>query len=238
MNSENTMEVKINYSGRFDELTSRWKQFKIIESLNQFEKDHRIWQRNDIKSFDIQCAFLGKTGYGKSTTINSIIGKNLFQSSSIESTTKHIQSVEWLINAEKKYYFSIADLPGIGESKKTDAKYFDLYFSIIDKTDCVVYILRADQRDYSIDEKILSHIKQSNVKFFIGLNYIDKIEPISRDLTNNLSHAQKINLKQKIKNLSDYFDICQTKIIPYCAIEKNGLELVVTAIINNIQCDY
>lgn len=199
-----------------------------------FKKEHRSWDRNGILTYDLQCAFLGKTGYGKSTTINSLIGKNVFKTSDTSPATKSIQSAEWLINKEKNIYFSIADLPGIGESAKNDIKYGKLYDAILEKSDLIVYLLRADMRDYKIDVPIIEKLINSKKKFVIGMNCIDKIEPINRSVPFRISRVQQKNFTEKRKILLKRFEILERNIIPYSAQEKFGMNNLINVMINNL----
>ena len=82
------------------------------------------------------------------------------------------------------------------------------YAGLLEYSPCVVYVLRADQRDFSTDERTfqaLFHRKEDRDKVIIALNYADKIEPINR--SPELSKAQLEALDQKTELICKLFDI-------------------------------
>ena len=84
------------------------------------------------------------------------------------------------------------------------------------KSDCVVYVLRADQRKMNVDLKVfrILHIRPDNC--VIALNYCDKIEPVSRcSVLPTNEHIYSINLK--IRVISRTFNFSVTQILPYSA---------------------
>jgi predicted GTPase len=197
------------------------------------------WNMNGKNIFCMQVMFIGKTGYGKSTTLNKICGHKYFETDEIQSCTKKLFSCEYKISQLKEHYLSLCDLPGIGESIATDKKYINWYGDMLKKSACVVYILRADQRDFAIDEKIINTIiinsKKITAKLVIGLNYADKIEPTSRVLPfiPNRDQLQNINRKRKI--ISKIFNIEIDRIISYSASEGYNISNLKEAIANAVK---
>lgn len=198
------MEISIKHSASIYELIEKWNQFKPILYLTDIKQTHRQWNKNGLITYDIQGIVIGKTGYGKSTTLNKIIGKNVFETSAINSTTLDMQCVDWLIDPYYNYYFSIADLPGIGQNNNVDKKHLEWYKRILGKSDFIIYILRADTRDYSYDIKTLEDLNIDENKLIFGLNFCDKIEPINRSISKNITMEQKENIKKKLKLFQNY----------------------------------
>ena len=70
----------------------------------------------------------------------------------------------------------------------------------------VLYILRADQRDFTVDLNVYNElIKKANceIPVLFAINCADKIEPISR--STELSDIQKNNLDKKISEVKRIF---------------------------------
>ena len=135
------------------------------------------------------------------------------------------------------YYFSLEDLPGVGESISLDLEYIQLYSDLLKMSDIVVYTLRADQRDFSVDEEIFQKLFSSvrkKEKVIIGLNNIDKIEPINRTNPFHLSALQIENASKKVEIISKLFGIPPNKIVYYSATEDYNLDNLVKLISQNL----
>ena len=224
-----TLSVNIMHHTSISELTKRFKCFEALEEFCFRKKENRLWLRKKKETYDLQVLFLGKTGYGKSTTVNSLIGKSVLDSDDNKPCTRQCQSVEYRTTSCGNYYLSFGDLPGIAESLKKDKAYIDIYSKFIQKTDAAVYILRADTRDYANDMKLIDMLfKSKNNKkknnLLIGMNYCDKIEPLSRELPFLPSNKQIKNIKSKTKIISEYFNIPIQRVVPYSALSRWNLE--------------
>ena len=79
--------------------------------------------------------FIGKTGYGKSTTLNKLVGSNVFETSDVSVCTKDLYNSMYRISPHIPSFFVISDLPGIGESNYADNHYYDWYKEMLE-LDC------------------------------------------------------------------------------------------------------
>ncbi len=201
-----SLNVIINYNSEINELCSMYPVFNFLKSTRLHESEDIKWNISGIESYDAQVMFIGKTGYGKSTTLNKIIGKDLFETSDTSSCTKQLFSAEYKLNNNQ--YFSFNDLPGVGESKLADTQYYEWYKGMLDKSYCVVYLLRADQRDYTVDQVLFKEMFKNlneRKKVIVALNFADKIEPINR--TSELTTAQLANLNKKVEEVKKLFEV-------------------------------
>jgi len=225
------VEISIKHSAHINELIEKWSAINNIRYYKNIKRDHRKWNKGGITTYDIQCVILGKTGYGKSTLINKIIGKNVFETSAVNSTTLQMQCADWLLDSINNYYFSIADLPGIGQNSKVDEVYLQWYKEILEKSDCVIYLLRADTREYAIDEKAISDLKIDKNKLILGLNFCDKIEPINRNININLTEKQQQNLNKKVEVISNIFKVSKSNILTISADTMLNVNKLVNKIV-------
>jgi small GTP-binding protein len=154
--------------------------------------------------------FIGQTGYGKSSLINKLIKKDIFKTSDYQSCTKILQSANFFLHHKMKhenlaYQLNFVDLPGIGENDKADEQYLQWYKDYIKVAAVIIYLFRADKRDYTQDEFFFDNVFDKNKASHLiyVISQADKIEPLSRGI--ELSDAQKENLEKKkldIKNKS------------------------------------
>ncbi|WIH24990.1 GTPase family protein [Photobacterium damselae] len=196
------------------ELKELAPDFHFLENTSPFESafknwyykyDHALGYKNSKK---LNVIFIGQTGYGKSSLINKLIDKDVFETSDYQSCTKTLQSANFFLNHSKKneyisYVLSFVDLPGIGENDKEDEKYLQWYKDYINEASVIVYLFRADKRDHTQDEFFFRNIFDDHLKnnLVCVISQADKIEPINRSY--DLSDAQKQNLclkENEIKN--------------------------------------
>lgn len=227
------LDVKIEYLTSIEELIDRYSGFNFLKKVDLKNQSASCWNINDKPSFEIQVLFLGKTGYGKSTTINRLVGKNVLETSDIEVCTKALHSVEYQIN-ESDFYFSFNDFPGIGEDGQADIKYVEWYKEMLGYSHCVVYILRADQRDYALDEALFHSLfpqRADREKVIIALNFADKVEPINR--LGEITEEQKINLQRKIRSIKRLFGT--SEVMYYSALDEINFNILVSKIIQVVK---
>lgn len=237
------LTVHTQYSAEIDELCNRYKYFSYLKNStfsinesNSWIMNSSHWGYNDEKIHELQVMIIGKTGYGKSTTLNSIVGYNVFETNDVNVCTKDLYHAAYRISSKNKTFLSLSDLPGIGESNYADNEYYKWYHDMLLKSHCVVYLLRADQRDLALDEalfKELFHSQQEKDKVILAINYADKIEPINR--IGRLSEKQIINLDKKVREISKLFNISEQNIIYYSASEHINMDDLVSRIADNLK---
>ena len=223
------MQITITREYHFDKLSAR---FPFLEYLPEELRRHsgRIFNRDDRKTEDYQVLFMGKSGYGKSSTINALIGQNAMITSDVEACTKAAFTVEYALNEQKTQYLSFCDLPGIAESKNTEEEYISLYENVLYHCFCIVYVLRADQRDYANDLALFqSKLSPYRSRLIIAINCADKAAPISRNSA-SLTADQIANLEHQRKYISQIFHLPQDQIMFYSAKERLYLDVLMRKI--------
>ena len=201
--------TKILHEG---ELTDLDTNFHFLKNTDPFLSACKDWQYThrhhlgyeSIKKLNV--IFIGQTGYGKSSLINKLINREIFETSDYEACTKVLQSANYFLNHSKKheklaYVFSFVDLPGIGENDKEDEKYLRWYQDYLKEAAVIVYLFRADKRDHTQDEFFFKNVfnKELSNQLICVISQADKIEPLSRGL--DISDAQKYNLVKKEKEI-------------------------------------
>lgn len=202
----------------------RWKVFK--EKFFDFREEISI----------LPVMVIGKTGYGKSSLLNCIIGKSIFPTDDVQICTTKIDAAIFRMGADPQSYLALSDLPGIGESSEADRKYMDEYAGLLRSAASVIYVVRADQRDFTIDEHAFKELFQRDEdreKVIIALNFTDKIEPINRSF--RLSEEQLEALEEKIDLVSGMFQVDSYRIFPCCAQTGYGVEALLEEVTDDLE---
>lgn len=201
--------TKILYEENIESLGHRYKFLKDAELFSSafrnwnYTNTHKLGYKS-IKSLKI--IFIGQTGYGKSSLINKLIKKDIFETSDYESCTKTLQSAVFFLHHKMKhenlaYHLSFVDLPGIGENDKSDKQYLQWYQNYIEEAAVILYLFRADKRDHTQDEFFFKNVfnKNKSKRLICVISQADKIEPLNRGV--KLSNNQKENLLKKANDI-------------------------------------
>jgi len=180
------------------DLTNYEKSFfnKEIISFNQ--------QLFRLKEAKFRIGVYGKSGVGKSSILNSLLKKNIFNTEIINGTTKEIKEVEWTLNDQKFKKINLLDSPGFDfcNIKSPDKIYYQ-----INHSDLILFVVSGDLNRNEVGE-ISSFIKDGK-KIFIVLNKIDLlkknelneiIENINSKLPKDLNIPIIINYENDLEN--------------------------------------
>ena len=246
-----TMYLK--HVGEIHELSRRYSPFSEFENKSIWEYNtddvldflhdksatvdkHRKyrWNVRKASSFHgkhevsfLTTMFIGKTGYGKSSLLNRIIGKQTFPVDDVSACTNQIDAAVFQMDTSGKYYLALSDLPGIGESAKADAKYLEMYRELLPHSECVVYTLRADQRDFSVDERLFREMMKSEEEkqrvLDVAGRFLESDEPQYKD-------SAALYYWIKVKYIADFFNMKRWTIIPCCSQTGYGVDRLVKEI--------
>lgn len=183
---------------------------------NLDELKHQIWNgivlniNNQIFDDSIPTIVLsGKTGCGKTSTINALWDKDL-ATNRVASCTKFpaVMHIKDSFNG-KKIEFNLVDLPGIAESLEANSLYRDFYYQFINKASLLLCLTQADRRAYKQDqlfytELIANNVLRKNQKIVLGINQADLLFKDSEHLDGiDLSTIEDSNpiLVDKVEDL-------------------------------------
>lgn len=178
---------------------------------------------------------LGKTGAGKSSLCNALFGQDICPVSDVAACTRATQDV--LLEIGKGKGITLMDVPGVGETGERDQEYEALYRKLLPKLDAVLWVLKADDRAYSIDidfyKALVKPHMEAGVPFIVVLNQVDKIEPFREWQLEDRRPGPKqaINIDAKVIDVAASFGLKQSQIIPVSADENFGLSRLVDELI-------
>jgi GTP-binding protein Era len=149
---------------------------------------------------------IGRPNVGKSTLINSIIGRKVAITSNKPQTTRNI--IQGIYN-EDKVQIVFVDTPGIHKPQTKLGKTLNkqAYYSIED-TDIILFLVDAYEGLGKGDIYILDRLKNINKPVILVINKIDKI-----------THEDILNRINEYKDLYDFAEI-----IPVSAITKSNVD--------------
>ena len=150
---------------------------------------------------------IGRPNVGKSTLINSIIGRKVAITSNKPQTTRNI--IQGIYN-EDKIQIVFVDTPGIHKPQNKLGKTLNkqAYYSI-DDTDIILFLVDAYEGLGKGDIYILDRLKELNKPVILVINKIDKI-----------THEEILNRINDYKDLYDFDEIVPVSAITHSNVDE------------------
>lgn len=202
---------------------------RSVAALPDAVRKHIIAHISRLTDYEPVIGVMGKTGAGKSSLCNALFAGEVSRVSDVAACTRTPLRCRLTVG---RHCLILVDLPGVGESEQRDSEYEVLYRRTLPKLDLILWIIKADDRALSIDEKFYRDVIGAHRdKVLFVVNQADKLEPCHEwDTTNQApSSLQKINLSHKLRDIRSQFSPRN----PVCAISaKHGWGL--TQMVDNL----
>jgi GTP-binding protein Era len=159
-------------------------------------------------------SIIGRPNVGKSTLLNSIMGKKIAIVSNKSQTTRN--NIQGIYN-DKDTQIIFVDTPGIHKPLNKLGRYLNkqAYVSLND-VDVVLFMVDAGERLGKGDRFVLSKLKEITTPVILVLNKIDKLS--------------KEEIIKKIEEYKDLYNF--EEIIPISALNKDNIDTLIKLIKN------
>lgn len=196
-----------------------------------------IKELSQLITYEPVIGIMGKTGAGKSSLCNALFRSEVCAVNAVEACTREPQRIRLRFG---QHYLTLVDLPGVGESQNRDSEYRELYKEQLPELDMVLWVLKADDRAFSVEEMfyqaILAQCGSTVPSVLWILNQVDKVEP--SELWNRHSATpspdQFENIKRKQRAVASQLHIEEKDIIPVSVKGRYHLARVVEQMINRL----
>ncbi|MBA8268871.1 50S ribosome-binding GTPase [Escherichia fergusonii] len=196
-----------------------------------------IKELSQLIRYEPVIGIMGKTGAGKSSLCNALFRSEVCAVNAVEACTREPQCVRLRFG---RHYLTLVDLPGVGESLNRDDEYRALYQEQLPMLDMVLWVLKADDRAFSVEEQfyqaILAQCGSTMPPVLWILNQVDKVEPSERWNWRSAtpSSAQLENVRRKQQAVSSQLGIQDDVIIPVSVKGRYHLAHIVEQMINRL----
>lgn len=149
---------------------------QLLEKVDPQLRNELKQKLNEVLFYTPKIGVMGKSGAGKSSLINALIGKYVCKTGAVGGTTRAFQEEKISISGREIIF---VDLPGIAENKTYNNEYEHLYAKKIKDLDLILWVIKVDDRANLNDQKfyddLIRYYKKDRILFV--LSQADKAEP-------------------------------------------------------------
>ncbi|HFY0729813.1 TPA: GTPase family protein [Citrobacter amalonaticus] len=196
-----------------------------------------IKELSQLITYEPVIGIMGKTGVGKSSLCNALFRSEVCAVNAVEACTREPQRVRLRFG---QHYLTLVDLPGVGESQQRDTEYRELYREQLPKLDMVLWVLKADDRAFSVEETFYQSVLAQSGSVIPPvlwvLNQVDKVEPSEQWNWRSATPSpdQLENIKRKQCAVAHQLHIEEEDIITVSVKGRYHLSRIVEQMINRL----
>lgn len=210
---------------------------EVFRAMDQRSSERLLRMITDELERPPRIAIIGKTGVGKSSTINALFSTSL-PVSHVEACTQVEQEVSFDGSLLKPGAKSIIvyDMPGLGEDIEADERHKKTYARVLEQCDVAVWVLAAagPARAMAYDQIMIRDVvsranREAASRLVVGLNQIDVIQPGHWLESGNVpSPTQKDSIRRRTADIMEkLLKVCpkltEDRIVAYSAQKRFNL---------------
>jgi len=142
-------------------------------------------EMDDYEKTTLKCGIIGRSGVGKSSIINAIVGESIAKTGETEQTMQ--------VQEHQHGSVTYVDLPGCGTENFPRDSYIN-QFNLLNGYDCFIIVM--SNRVFEDDVYLYQELKKANIPCFIVRNQID-IAIDNEKFENDLSEEETLNKVRK-----------------------------------------
>ncbi|MDP8034359.1 50S ribosome-binding GTPase [Pasteurella atlantica] len=214
---------------------------KLLESLpSEFQEAIKSKLEETIY-YTPTIGIMGKSGAGKSSLINSIVGQKICETSGAAGCTREDKEIIVPVgNRELKF----VDFPGVAENNHRNSEYTQMYADRLKDLDIILWVIKVDDRANVNDEQfynwLTKYYKKEQILFV--LSQVDKAEP-SRGWNYDAYQPSEQQLKiidENKRRIEIDFDVSPNLVIPVACdyyenkFDRYNIETLISRIIKQV----
>lgn len=190
------IQTAINYHNAQETLQHLLQNLDLTSQEQQgleTEIDQLAQMLNKLENSVLQIAAFGLVGRGKSSVLNALLGKNIFQTGALHGVTTDIDQADWQLLTEtvgdgvvqraaiadkKNSRLELIDTPGIdevnGETREQLAK------MIAQQMDLILFVIAGDMS--RVEFEALSQLREVGKPIILVFNKVDQYPDADREL--------------------------------------------------------
>jgi predicted GTPase len=180
-------------------------------------------------------AFIGETGVGKSTTVNSLFnaGQEVGHS---KATTLSAAGLDVYAKVDhvhgRRGDLQVIDMPGVGDDRANYDRYLQMYLAHLPRADAILWIHPAADRMVAFMQQVVADLVRREPtlrpRIVFGLNKVDEMYPNDWNTHSNTPSAnQARNLGERVKeftrSIKPHVNTKQPAVVAYSALRRYNL---------------
>lgn len=187
---------------------------------------------NEKLTYTAKIGVMGKTGAGKSSLCNALLGRDACPINPVSACTRDIQE-EFLKIGNNGLV--LVDVPGVGESDERNKEYAELYNKLLPELDLILWTVKSDDRALVTDEifyrNLIKQYAAEGKPVVFAVTQSDKLGTRKDWCSGTIAENVKSKIEAKRISITNTFGIDIDNVIAVSVFESYNLDLLVERIV-------